>query len=250
MSRVEIVVPVHNEEHVVAENVTRLEWFLAREFPFETTITVVDNASVDETLAAARSLGGVKVIHLDEKGRGRALRAAWSESDAEVVAYMDVDLSTDLSALAPLVAPLLTRDADVAIGSRLAPGAHTTRSIKRELISRAYNRILHTALDMRTSDAQCGFKAGRRDVIQALLPRIEDNHWFFDTELLCLAERNGLRIHEVPVEWVEDRDSRVKIVSTAIEDLKGVARLRRSASARRAASAGRPTQPSPVSRAG
>jgi hypothetical protein len=141
---------------------------------------------------------------------------------------MDVDLSTDLNALEPLVTPLLANDADIAIGSRLARRSRVTRSVKRDLISRAYNRLLHAGLGLRASDAQCGFKAGRRTAIQALLPEIEDGDWFFDTELLYLAERNGLRIHEVPVEWVEDPDSRVNVLTTAIEDLRGIARLRRA----------------------
>jgi glycosyltransferase involved in cell wall biosynthesis len=243
VSQVEIVIPVHNEEHVLAESVAELRRFLAARAPFSAEITIVDNASTDATLDVARGLDGVRVLHLDEKGRGRALRAAWSRSDAEVVAYMDVDLSTDLEALPPLVGPLLAKHADVAIGSRLDPSSRVTRSAKRELISRAYNRILHAALGIRASDAQCGFKAGRRDAIRALLPLIEDQHWFFDTELLYLAERSGLRVHEVAVEWVEDPDSRVSIVSTAIEDLRGIARLRRAERTRPATGAPKPTLP-------
>jgi putative flippase GtrA len=162
---------------------------------------------------------------LRRKGRGRALRSAWTASDARVVAYMDVDLSTDLRALLPLVAPLLSGHSDLAIGSRLAHGARVVRGPKRELISRAYNRILHTVLRARFSDAQCGFKAVRRDALDGLLGDVRDEGWFFDTELLVLAQRRGLRIHEVPVDWVDDPDSRVDIVPTALTDLRGVARL-------------------------
>ncbi len=164
-------------------------------------------------------------MHLPRKGRGYALRAAWSTSDAPVVAYMDVDLSTSLPALLPLVAPLLSGHRDVAIGSRLAPGAHVVRGPKRELISRAYNLLLKLALRGRFSDAQCGFKALRRDAAERLLPLVEDNEWFFDTELLVTAQRLGLRIGEVPVDWVDDPDSRVNIVSTATDDLRGVWRM-------------------------
>ena len=138
---------------------------------------------------------------------------------------MDVDLSTDLDALLPLVAPLVSGHSDVAIGSRLAPGSHVARHPKRELISRSYNLILRTLLATRVRDAQCGFKAVRASVARRLLPAVEDDGWFFDTELLLLAERNGLRIHEVPVDWIDDVDSRVKVVSTAIGDLKGTARM-------------------------
>ncbi len=164
-------------------------------------------------------------MHLDRKGRGYALRAAWSSSEAPVVAYMDVDLSTSLPALLPLVAPLLSGHRDVTIGSRLAPGAHVVRGPKRELISRAYNLLLKLTLRGGFSDAQCGFKALRRDAAAKLLPLVEDNEWFFDTELLVTAERLGLRIGEVPVDWVDDPDSRVQIVSTASDDLRGVWRM-------------------------
>jgi hypothetical protein len=165
------------------------------------------------------------VLTLDEKGRGRGRRAAWSASDARVVCYMDVDLSTDLRALLPLVAPLLSGHSDVAIGTRLAHGARVVRGPKRELISRSYNGLLHTVLRARFSDAQCGFKAVRRDVAGELLDAVRDDGWFFDTELLVLAQRCGMRIHEVPVDWADDPDSRVQIVATAWGDLRGVARL-------------------------
>jgi glycosyltransferase involved in cell wall biosynthesis len=228
---VEVVVPVHNEERVLEASIRRLYTHLADEFPFSARITIADSASADSTLAIARALAtelaGIEVIHLDEKGRGRALRAAWSSSRADVLAYMDVDLSTHLGALLPLVAPLLSGHSDLAIGSRLVHGARVDRSRKRELISRAYNFVLRLALGSRVSDAQCGFKAGRREAIQALLPAVENEHWFFDSELLHLAEQGGLRIHEVPVDWTEDPDSRVHLVATAIEDLRGIARLRR-----------------------
>jgi hypothetical protein len=139
---------------------------------------------------------------------------------------MDVDLSTDLAALGELLLPLLEGRGDIAVGSRLAPGAEVTRGLKRELISRGYNILLRAALQTTVSDARCGFKAGRREVIQALLPEIEDDAWFFDTELLCLAQRRRFSIHEVPVRWIEDRDPRVAILAAAREDLRGVMRLR------------------------
>jgi glycosyltransferase involved in cell wall biosynthesis len=229
---VDVVIPVHNEGHVVEATVRRLYSHLTHDFPFSARITIADSASTDDTLSIARTLAtelpGVRVIHLDEKGRGRVLRAAWSDSDADVLAYMDVDLSTDLNALLPLVAPLLSAHSELAIGSRLIRGARVERSFKREFISRAYNFLLRLSLGGRVSDAQCGFKAGRREAIQTLLPAVENEHWFFDSELLHLAEQAGLRIHEVPVDWREDPDSRVHLTATAIEDLQGIARLWRA----------------------
>lgn len=229
---VEIVVPVHNEAAVLEASVVALRHYLERHFPFPAVVTVADNASTDatETVAheVAHRLPGVRVVHLDEKGRGRALRTTWLASTADVVAYMDVDLATDLDALLPLVAPLLSGHSDVAIGTRLARGAHVVRGPKRELISRCYNVLVHLLLRNRFSDAQCGFKAMRADAARALLPLVRDDGWFFDTELLVLAERRGLRIHEVPVDWVDDPDSRVDIFRTALEDLRGIWRLIRT----------------------
>jgi glycosyltransferase involved in cell wall biosynthesis len=228
----EIVIPVYNEQHVLATSVRRLREHVLGELAIPFAITIADNASTDGTLdlalSLARELPEVQVLHLERKGRGRALRAAWSVSKADVVAYMDVDLSTDLAALGELLAPLLECRADLAIGSRLTPGAEITRGIKRELISRSYNALLQTLLGAGFSDAQCGFKAGRREAIQALLKEVEDNEWFFDTELLYRAQRNRLAIHEVPVRWVDDPDSRVEIIATAREDLQGIMRLRRT----------------------
>jgi putative flippase GtrA len=225
----DVVVPVYNEEATLANSIHRLHRHLREQFPFAARITIADNASTDETLRIAvelvAELPDVRVVRLEQKGRGRALHAVWSASDAPVLAYMDVDLSTDLAALAPLVAPLISGHSDLAIGTRLAKGARVVRGAKREIISRCYNLILKSTLAAGFSDAQCGFKAIRADVAHQLLPHVVDTGWFFDTELLVLAQRSGLRIHEVPVDWVDDPDSRVDIVATAVADLKGVARL-------------------------
>ncbi|MDT8914528.1 glycosyltransferase [Amycolatopsis sp. PS_44_ISF1] len=228
----DVVIPVHNEEADLEPCIRRLHAHLEEHAGHPYRITVADNASTDETRhiaeRLARELPEVVVHHLDEKGRGRALRAVWSASDAGVLAYMDVDLSTDLAALAPLVAPLLSGHSDLAIGSRLARGARVVRGPKREFISRCYNLILRGTLAAKFSDAQCGFKAIRADVARRLLPHVQDTGWFFDTELLVLAQRSGLRTHEVPVDWVDDPDSSVHLVATATADLKGVARLTRA----------------------
>ncbi|MGV2917472.1 glycosyltransferase [Streptomyces alfalfae] len=228
----DVVIPVHNEEKDLGPCVARLRDHLVRTFPYPFRITVADNASTDRTPAVAAGLADsvaeVRHVRLDRKGRGRALRAVWSASDAPVLAYMDVDLSTDLNALLPLVAPLISGHSDLAIGSRLTRSSRVVRGPKREFISRAYNLILRGSLHARFSDAQCGFKAIRGDVARVLLPLVEDTGWFFDTEMLVLAERAGLRIHEVPVDWVDDPDSTVHLVRTAADDLKGVWRVGRA----------------------
>ncbi|MGZ4508135.1 MAG: glycosyltransferase [Blastococcus sp.] len=228
----DIVIPVHNEERDLEPCVRRLHAYLTDELGYPFRITVAENASTDGTVEVARRLSaelpGVRVMALAEPGRGRALRTAWLASEAPVLVYMDVDLSTDLAALLPLVAPLMTGHSDLAIGTRLARSSRVIRGAKREVISRSYNLLLRGALATRLSDAQCGFKAIRSEVAARLLPLVEDDGWFFDTELLVLAERSGLRIHEVPVDWVDDPDSRVDIVKTAKADLAGIARLLRA----------------------
>ncbi|MBN9389998.1 MAG: glycosyltransferase family 2 protein [Chloroflexi bacterium] len=228
---VDIVIPVYNEEAQLAQSVIALRQYLARNFPYTWRITIADNASQDQTWPIAQQLekmfpSQVKALHLDRKGRGRALRYAWACSDAAIVSYMDVDLSTGLDSLLPLISPLVTGHSMVAIGSRLARGARVKRQFKREVTSRGYNLLIKLLFGQVFSDAQCGFKAVRKELIMPLLARIENNEWFFDTELLLLAERNHLRIHEVAVDWVEDLDSRVNIRKTILEDLKGLARLR------------------------
>ncbi|HLJ98769.1 MAG TPA: bifunctional glycosyltransferase family 2/GtrA family protein [Streptosporangiaceae bacterium] len=228
-ARVDIVVPVKNEERDLEPSVRRLVEYLRDGFPFPARVTIADNGSTDGTWQVAARLEvafpEVRAVHLNLPGRGRALRAIWSASEADVLAYMDVDLSTDLNALLPLVAPLLSGHSDLAIGTRLARGSRVVRGPKREVISRCYNLLLRTSLGAGFSDAQCGFKAIRREQARALLPLTRDTGWFFDTELLVLAERAGLRIHEVPVDWIDDIDSRVDIVPTALADLRGVLRL-------------------------
>jgi glycosyltransferase involved in cell wall biosynthesis len=227
---VDVVVPVYNERDALEGSIRRLHSFVSAEMPFAWRIVIADNASTDGTSVIAQALGleldRVSVLRLEAKGRGRALRAAWSASEADILCYMDVDLSTDLRALLPLVASLVSGHGEVAIGSRLSPGSRVTRGVKREVISRSYNRLLRMVLRASFSDAQCGFKAVTADAARQLLPAIEDDGWFFDTELLVLAQRAGMRIHEVAVDWVDDPDSRVDIVSTSWHDLRGVVRLR------------------------
>src|SRR5215208_5562921 len=227
---VEVVVLVYNEEATLSGSIVTLCAYLETYFPYRWSVVIADNASTDDTLAIANELADadprVRVMHLEEKGRGRALKAAWVASEADVVAYMDVDLSTNLWSFLPLVAPLATGHSDVAIGSRLLRGAMVTRQWKREVISRCYNLLIKAMFGNRFSDAQCGFKAIKRSAAQELLPWVKDDEWFFDTELLLLTEERGYRISEVPVDWIEDLDTRVDIGSTAYKDVKGLLRVR------------------------
>jgi glycosyltransferase involved in cell wall biosynthesis len=228
---VDLVIPVLNEAHVVERSVRTVHDFLTRNIPYRWRIVVAENGSTDGTADVVRrltdQLDRVDLLVVGRRGRGGALRAAWTRSSADVLCYTDVDLSTNLNSLAPLIGALVNGGYDLAIGSRLAKGARTTRSFKRELVSRSYNAILKLVLDVGFSDAQTGFKAVTREVVDRVLPLVKDDGWFLDTELLVLSERLGYRIADLPVEWTEDDDSRVKILKTAWDDLRGVARLRR-----------------------
>lgn len=226
---IDVVVPVYNEEDTLASSVAHLAQYLTHEVHATSQITIADNASTDgaQTIGAslAKEIDGVRYLRLEEKGRGRALKHVWLSSPARVVAYLDADLSTDLAALPPLVAPLLSGHSDITIGTRLGRTSRVVRGPKRELISRAYNLMLRSSLGVRFSDAQCGFKAMRAEVARALLPHVEGTAWFFDTELLVLAERAGLRIHEIPVDWTDDPTSTVDIARTAFDDVRGIIRV-------------------------
>lgn len=230
MATVDVVIPVYNEEHVIAQSVATLRVFLKANVDKRWKIIIADNASTDRTWEVAQGLAqehpDVAAVHIDQKGRGRALRKVWLESDADIVSYMDVDLSTDLGAFTKLIDAIDKEGYHIAIGSRLMRDSKTKRCFKRELTSRGYNFLIKAMFFNSWHDAQCGFKAVSRQAVQELVPLIQNQEWFFDTELLLLAGRKGFRIKEIPVAWVEDPDTRVNIVKTVREDIAGLMRLR------------------------
>jgi glycosyltransferase involved in cell wall biosynthesis len=229
--KVNITIPVLDEEAQVASSVRELVQFLAMRCRFESEVVIADNGSTDATWDVAGALAkehpSVRRVRLSEKGRGRAVKKVWAESDCEVLTYMDVDLATELSAFPPLVESIISGGFDLAVGSRLLKPRLTTRGLKREFISRSYNRLIKLLFDPGFSDAQCGFKAISRRAARALIPLVESDGWFMDTELLLLAERLGYRIFDCPVRWVDDPGSRVALWATALSDVKGLLRLRR-----------------------
>jgi|SRR5882672_7447242 len=229
--KVRLVIPCLNEVKQLEQTVRTVRDFLGRSFPYRWEVFVADNGSSDGTAELAERLSkefaDVGYFTIPKRGRGRALRKAWTESDADIVAYTDVDLSTELEALEKLCRAIVERGCDLATGSRLLPESKIKRGLKRDVISRCYNIFIKCVLFTRFSDAQCGFKAISRRAVRELVPQVQDEAWFFDTELLVLGEKQGYKIADVPVKWIDDDDSRVKIVSTAWEDIKGVMRLRR-----------------------
>ena len=226
---IDVVVPVYNEEDALPGSIERLTGFLSEHLPNPWRVTIADNASTDGTRAVseelARSYPNVYYYYLPQKGRGRALRAVWLESDADIVSYMDVDLSTDLNHFPQLV-DALESGYHLAVGSRLSRESQVTRAFKREFISRSYNLLIRSMFFTPFPDAQCGFKALTRQTAQSIIPSIENNNWFFDTELLIIAARRGYQIKSIPVKWDDDPTSTVNITSTAMEDIKGLLRLR------------------------
>ena len=226
---VDVVVPVYNEERALPRNIVILADFLKANLRNPWQIIIADNASTDSTKSVSELLceryAGINYLHVPQKGRGRALRAAWLDSTADIVSYMDVDLATDLSYFPQLVESL-QEGYHVAIGSRLSKGARVTRSLKREVVSRGYNLLIQSMFFTPFQDAQCGFKALTRQAAKAIVPNIKNNNWFFDTELLIIAAKRGYRIKQVPVKWDDDPASAVNIASTAADDVKGLFRLR------------------------
>lgn len=227
---VEIVIPVYNEENELEGNIKKLHLFLRNKLPlYNWHISIADNASTDNSSNIAKKLTKVypKVgyLHIDEKGRGRAVKKAWQKSKADFLVYMDVDLSTDLNNLSPLLYSL-GRGFDIAIGSRLLSRSKVkNRPLKREILSRGYNILIKLFFGTNFSDAQCGFKAVTRKVVDKLIPYIDDNAWFFDSELLIVGEKVGLKIYEEPVRWVDNPGSTVRVLRTVWGDLSGLWRL-------------------------
>jgi glycosyltransferase involved in cell wall biosynthesis len=228
--RLECFIPAYNEATDLEPNVVRLLAFCREALGESFRVTIVDNGSTDGTPGAADALAlchpEVAALHFTEKGRGRALRRSFLRSEAQWLGYMDADLSTHLAALPPALARLAD-GAELVIGSRLLPGAHIRRRLHREVLSRTYNALVRAAFGSRLSDHQCGFKFLTREACRDLVPRTEDDLWFFDTELLVLAQRARRRVDEIPVDWIEDLGSSVRIARTVVDDLRGILRLRR-----------------------
>lgn len=224
-----VVLPVYNEEKALRNGVETLTSFLRDYDRYDWKIVIADNNSKDRTGEIGRALEAenplVKYLYIPRKGRGIALRTAWEQTDCDFVSYMDIDLSTGLDALIKAM-DLLNEGADIAVGTRLSKDSKTTRCLKREFISRSYNIVIKLSLGTHFNDAHCGFKTGRREVVQKILPYIDDNEWFFDTEFLFYGEKLGHKIMEIPVTWIEDPDTKAKIFKDAYDDLRGLYRLR------------------------
>lgn len=230
---VNITIPVYNEEKILKENIQVLYTFLNQNLDYPWEVVIADNGSNDQTQKIAknlvRKLDHLKYLRLKEKGRGRALRKAWQESKAEILSYMDADLAVDLFSFPKLV-QVIKQGADIAIGSRFIPNSQVQRSKLRKILSWSYNKLIRFFFKVEFKDGQCGFKAISKKVLENIIPQVKDNHWFFDTEMLVLAEKEGYKIKEIPVKWIEKRNkyrkSKVKIISTILGYLFSILKLK------------------------
>ncbi|MFC1754024.1 glycosyltransferase [Thermoproteota archaeon] len=232
--KVDVVIPVYNEEKALSMSTKGLHSFLSKNLKgYDWSIIIADNASTDSTLKIAKKLSKkvkrVGYVHLDKKGRGRALRKVWLKSKADIVSYMDVDLSTGLKAFPKMIDALAGKKRkkyQIGIGTRLVIGSETNRCLNREILSRGYNIFLKMMLFTSFTDAQCGFKAVTREAVEEIVSLTKNNKWFFDTEMLVLAEKKKYNIFEVPVTWIEDKDSKVHILRTIWEFISSVVKMR------------------------
>lgn len=231
---VEITIPVYNEEQELEQSVTALRKYLSEHFTdYDWKIVIADNASTDRTYEIAKDLSRkfrrIEAVHLAKKGRGRAVKYVWSHVDADIHAYMDVDLSTDLKHLPNMIKALTNGGYDISIGSRNIKGAKVSgRSLLRTITSKGYIFLIKLFFWVHFTDAQCGFKAVNRQIVETIIPHVEDNGWFFDSELLILAEKCGYRIYDEPVTWIDNPGSTVRVMKTAQGDLEGLWRLFRT----------------------
>jgi glycosyltransferase involved in cell wall biosynthesis len=233
---VDVGLPVFNEEAALRRSVELLHGYLESSATFRWRIVVIDNGSTDRTAALAMELGreldGVELLQLGSRGKGRALRRLIETSEADIVSYMDIDLSTNLVYHGLLIEGIRC-GYDICFGTRLMQGSLTRRSLRREIVSRVFNRLVQLAFGAKFSDASCGFKAFRRDTVKALLPLIGSDSWCFDVELLLVAERNGMRLFEIPVEWIEGGQSKVELPKVTAEYLRELLRIRATLASKR-----------------
>lgn len=229
--KIDVVVPAYNEQMVLEENILKLHSFLENSCSDDWQVTIADNASTDNTLDIANDLaknrGNIRVVHLDQKGRGRALKKAWGTSKADIMCYMDADLATGLEALPRLISSV-KNGAVVATGNRFHRNSVVGRGIKRTTLSKGYNLLARFIVGTRIPDLQCGFKAISRRAKSELLPQVQNNTWFFDSELLVLAEKLRHPVAQIPVRWKDsERSSRVNIANTAADYIKNLFALRK-----------------------
>ncbi len=212
---VSVVLPAYNEVDFLEPAITQISHAL-QESGYSYEIIIAEDGSTDGTDKKAEELAQtapcVRHIHRDQRqGRGVALNHAFKKADGDVLAYMDLDLATDLKYLKPLLDAITVEGYDFATGSRMLPESKAERTLQRSISSKTYNFLVRHMLGSNLHDHQCGFKAFRREPLLGLLDSVEARHWFWDTELMVRAHRGGYRIAEIAVEWHSGRATKVSL---------------------------------------
>lgn len=208
---ISIVFPAYNEAERIEKAIKETEKFL-KKINYDYEIIVAEDGSTDGTDKIVQKLVNdkIRLFHSDVRlGRGKALMNAFEKAKGEIVISMDVDLATNIKHLKDLI-EAIENGYDIAIGSRLIEGSKAKRSFERLLYSKVYNFLVRALLKSKIKDHQCGFKAFKKDIVVKLGKEAKDNHWFWDTEILVLAQRKGYKIKEIPVEWTEGKDTKVR----------------------------------------
>ena len=231
---VDIVVPVYNEQETLATQIKKLHNYVEQIEKINCSIIIANNGSQDETASIAIELtkiySNVRYSFTSQPGPGKILKQCWSQSDADIVGYMDLDLSTSLHHFSEAVELLSDDSCDVVNGSRLLPESQVIgRRAMRTVSSIVFNKVLKTVFQTKISDGMCGFKFFRRDVINEIkLSEIEHDGWFASASFLLVAEAQKFRIREIPVVWQDDARSKVKIIKLSLEYLRNIVSLKRS----------------------
>ena len=228
--KVLIIIPTHNDEKIISKNIAYIDSYIKKNFTElkNYKIAVIENGSCDNTKIICKRLSkkysNISFSYLIKKGRGGALRYAMKKNKADIYCYMDSDLSTNLSCFKNLIENM--QSYDILIGTRYHPSSKIKRGFRRLFLSKIYNKLVQLFFKVRFSDFQCGFKAFNKKVIKNLLPQIQDNSWFFDTEFLIIAYKNNYKIYELPIIWKESSNSSVKIFRDSIYHLIKLFELR------------------------
>lgn len=232
MNKALIVLPVYNEEKIIEGHALKILNYCQQNLQDDFQIVIADNASSDATSQIAQRLTQlypqIKYYHLEQRGKGLAIKSVWRKFEADFYIFMDADLSTDLSALPNLLEVLKTSGADLVAGSRYLKNSQIKRSSGRLIISKIYNLIINILFRCSIHDLANGFKGANRLVVEKILPLTKNEKWFFDSELTLLTHHYGYRVKEIPVAWQEHRTtkSRVNIISTSLEYLIELIKLK------------------------
>ena len=233
MTQIDLVLPVYNGENYIEKSIRKLHDWIKQNPDHEYNIVIAINASTDNTLNIAKKLESelpneIRVMNIPQKGRGVAIRTGWENSNAEICAYMDADLSADLKHITEIIEPIIKNEAQICCGSRKMQDSSVKTTLMRGVLSWLYNLTLRTTLGLKIADSQCGFKSIRTDAAKKIIPLVESNGWFFDSELLVIAQKNGFKIKAVPVKWIDDVQTTVIVPKIVTEFLKGIKRMRKN----------------------